>query len=146
MTFLVEHPNTVKEYETVFILKPDIVEDELTKVTDRLAGIFERLNGHVLLEEDWGKRKLAYQVKKNAYGIYRYYRYLGYNDLVAEIERNLRILEPVIKFMTVKLADDVDAEERKAHAGELTPAKPQDNVQIEIKIDEDALDELADER
>ncbi len=144
MAFLVEHPRTVKEYETVFILKPDIVDDERTKVTERLTGIFERLQGHLLQKEEWGKRKLSYLVKKNSYGIYMYYRYLGYNDLVAELERNLRILEPVIKFMTVKLADDVDVELRKTQVDTLGSSKPEDVANV-IETEDDDDDDAADD-
>lgn len=146
MALLVQHPKTVKEYETVFILKPDIIEEERNKVIDRIDGIIQRLHGHLLLKEEWGKRKLAYKIMKNAYGIYYYYRYLGFNDLVAEIERNLRILEPVIKYMTVKLGEDVDIDERREEVqkhGSFAPKETADYSSVDI--DDDDLDELADD-
>lgn len=146
MAFLVNHPKTVKEYETVFILRSDVSEDDRKKVLDRLHGILEKLDGTLLLEEEWGKRKLAYKIEKMAYGIYFYIRYLGYNDMVAEIERNLRILEPVIKFMTVKLGEDVDVEKSKEAATKLGSSAPKDSADYSnVEIDEEDLDELADD-
>ena len=146
MAFLVEHPKTVREYETVFILRSDVLDEDRTKVLNRMSSIVEKLNGQILMQEEWGKRKLAYKIQKNAYGIYYYLRYLGYNDMVAEIERNLRILEPVIKYMTVKLGEDVDAEKRKEVAEKLGTCAPKDTADYSsVEIDDEDLDELVDD-
>lgn len=146
MAFLVEHPKTVREYETVYILKGDVLDEERDKVTSRMTSIVERLEGTLLMQEEWGKRKLAYKIQKNAYGIYFYMRYLGYNDMVAEIERNLRILEPVIKYMTVKLGDDVDADKCKEAAEKQGSCAPNDTADYSsVEIDDEDLDGLADE-
>ena len=75
---------------------------------------FGKLEGTLLKREFWGRRKLAYEIQKYPYGLYYYFQYLGYNDLVGELERNFRILEPVLKYMTVKLNDDVDRGEYEA--------------------------------
>jgi small subunit ribosomal protein S6 len=146
MAYLVNHPKTVKEYETVFILRSDVLDEDRKKVLDRINGIIEKLDGTLLFQEEWGKRKLAYKIQKSAYGIYFYYRYLGYNDMVAEIERNLRILEPVIKYMTVKLGEDVDVEERKAEVEKIGSMAPKDTADYSsVEIDDEDLDELVDD-
>lgn len=146
MAYLVNHPKTVREYETVFILRSDVLDEDRNKVLSRMTGIIEKLDGHILMQEEWGKRKLAYKIQKSAYGIYYYLRYLGYNDMVAEIERNLRILEPVIKYMTVKLGDDVDVEKRKAEAVNEGSCAPKDTADYSsVDIDDDDLDELVDD-
>ena len=146
MAYLVNHPKTVREYETVFILRSDVLDEDRNKVLNRMTGIIEKLDGHILMQEEWGKRKLAYKIQKSAYGIYFYLRYLGYNDVVAEIERNLRILEPVIKYMTVKLGDDVDVEKRKAEAVNEGSCAPKDTADYSsVDIDDDDLDELVDD-
>ena len=146
MALLVQHPKTVREYETVFILRSDVLDDERAKVLNRLTGIIEKLDGHLLMQEEWGKRKLAYKIQKSAYGIYYYFRYLGFNDMVAEIERTLRILEPVIKYMTVKLGDDVDVEKRKAEAVNEGSCAPKDTADYSgVEIDDEDLDELVDD-
>ncbi|MBQ1926500.1 MAG: 30S ribosomal protein S6 [Proteobacteria bacterium] len=146
MAYLVNHPKTVREYETVFILRSDVLDEDRNKVLTRMSNIIEKLDGHILMQEEWGKRKLAYKIQKSAYGIYFYIRYLGYNDMVAEIERNLRILEPVIKYMTVKLGDDVDVEKRKAEAVNEGSCAPKDSADYSsVDIDDEDLDELVDD-
>lgn len=146
MAFLVNHPKTVREYETVFILRSDVLDEDRTKVLNRMNNIIEKLDGQILMQEEWGKRKLAYKIQKSAYGIYYYLRYLGYNDMVAEIERNLRILEPVIKYMTVKLGDDVDVEKCKEEAAKVGSCAPKENADYSsVEIDDEDLDELVDD-
>lgn len=146
MAFLVEHPKTVREYETVYILRPDVLDEDKAKVDARLTGIVSKLDGHILMQEEWGKRKLAYKIQKNTHGIYFYIRYLGFSDMVAEIERNLRILEPVIKYMTVKLGEDVDVEKRKAEAVNEGSCAPKETADYSgVEIDDEDLDELVDD-
>ena len=99
-----------RKYETLFIVRPELSEEETTKVWDRVDGVLARLNGREIKRESWGKRKLAYEIRKNKKGVYLYLLYLGGNELVAELERNLRLLDDVLKFQTVKLADDIDVE------------------------------------
>ena len=115
MRRLVTPPRVTREYETIFILRQDVLDDERSKVLERVNSIVEKLEGHILQEDEWGKRRLAYRIRKNTHGFYYYYRLLGYNDLILELERNLRILEPVLKFLTVKLAE---VDEREARIAE----------------------------
>ena len=107
-----------REYETVYILRPSAGEDVAQSTRDRVEGLIENGGGHVLRFDNWGSRKLAYEMTDKVEnitierGTYQYYRFLGPNDLVAELERNLRILDPVIKYLTVKLEEDLIADER----------------------------------
>ena len=96
------------DYETIYILRPDTEAEESQKIADRVKDVIERAEGRLLRVDNWGKRKLAYHIRKLTRGVFVYVRYCGYNDLVAELERNLRLLEPVIRFQTVVLARDVD--------------------------------------
>ena len=114
----------LREYETIFIMRPDATEEHTGRVRERISSIMERMNGHVISYDDWGQRKLAYEIrdrsalKRHQKGLYIYMRYLGPNDLVAEIERNFRMLEPVLRYMTIRLEDDVIASERLAQNAE----------------------------
>ncbi|MCP4676736.1 MAG: 30S ribosomal protein S6 [Deltaproteobacteria bacterium] len=101
-----------REYETIFIVNPEIAADAIEKVASRLTDVIERLEGKLLRAENWGRRRLAYPVRKHAKGVYIYLRYLGYSDMVHEIERNMRMLEPVLKYLTVKVDVDVNPESR----------------------------------
>ena len=107
-----------REYETVYILRPTSGEDVAQKTRDRVEGIITNGGGHVLRLDNWGSRKLAYEIQDRTdntsveRGTYQYYRFIAPNDLVAELERNLRIIDPVLKYLTVKLEEDLVAEER----------------------------------
>ena len=105
---MADAPGKSREYETIFILTPDTPNEGVAKVNDRIKGIVESMGGTVLKVDNWGKRKLAYEVAKQLKGIYLYWQYLGSAGLVAELERNLRMLDTVIRYMTVKLDKDVD--------------------------------------
>lgn len=97
-------------YETTLITKVDLSDDALKTFKDRLFGIVKAYGGEVVYEEDWGKRKFAYPIEKETRGQYTYFVYTGRGDVVAEIERNLRINESTLRFMTVNLAKEFDKE------------------------------------
>jgi len=103
-----DEPNTSREYETIFILRPDTPNDGVSTVNGRLRGIIDQMGGKVLKLDNWGKRKLAYEVRKQLKGIYLYWRYLATSGVVEEVERNLRMLDSVIRYYTVKVDMDVD--------------------------------------
>lgn len=115
------------EYETIFILRGDSNDEERTSARDRVEGVVEARDGHVLKFDDWGARELAYEIrdpttgKRYDRGVYHYYRYIGPGDVVAEVERNLKLLDPVLKFMTIKVDDDLIPEERLARPEEEEP-------------------------
>lgn len=116
--FLPKH--RAREYETVFIVHPETPSDGVDQISTRLTDVIARLNGRLLRAENWGRRRLSYAVRKNTKGIYLYLKYLGYSDMVAELERNMRMLEPVIKFITVRLEEDVNPETRVVREGDIS--------------------------
>ncbi|MEW6426521.1 MAG: 30S ribosomal protein S6 [Thermodesulfobacteriota bacterium] len=95
----------MRRYETIFIAKANMPDDELTAIIDRNRTIIESDGGSVLNLDKWGVRKLAYSIKKEHQGNYTYTEYVGTPAAVAEIERLLRIDDKVLKYLTVKLAD-----------------------------------------
>ncbi len=109
----------MREYETLYLLSPDIPTDKIEELNKKLTDTVQNHGGHVLASFNWGKRRLAYRVAKSFYGIYVYFNYLGSNVLVAEIERLLKYDDNILRFVTMKLADDVDVEERKKEKREL---------------------------
>jgi small subunit ribosomal protein S6 len=109
-----------REYETIFIVHPDAGTEVIDRVAGRCREVVGRLSGKLIKAENWGRRRLAYPVRKNSKGIYIYLRYLGYSDMVHEIERNLRMLDPVIKYMTVKIDEDVDPAARPAREEDIS--------------------------
>lgn len=110
MTELIQAQNRAREYEAIYVLRPDVDNDAATSVANRLSEVIARENGKLTKVESWGRRKLAYPVRKYRRGIYVYLKFVGTGNIVAEFERNLRMhREAVLKFMTVKINDEVDA-------------------------------------
>lgn len=109
---LADAPNTWREFETIYILRPASTNEQVAEINSRVKGIIEERGGKVLKVDNWGKRRLAYEVKKERKGIYLYWQYLAAHGVVEEVERNMRMLDGVIRFMTVKLGADVDPEAR----------------------------------
>ena len=101
-----------REYETVYILKPD-VEGVPAKVAEKVTRAIEREKGVLLGIDEWGKKKLSYDIAKNNRGVIVQVGYCGGGNLVAEVERELRLDDQVIRHFTTKIADAVDAEKRQ---------------------------------
>ena len=97
-----------REYETIYILRPDITNEVIGQVNVKVRGVVEAGGGTLLKVENWGKRKLAYEVQKQMKGIYLFFSYLGTAGLVEEVERNLRLTDSVIRYYSVKIAENVD--------------------------------------
>ena len=103
----------IREYETTFILRPDIQQADKARITERVKSIIEeQFSGEVRRIEEWGKRQLAYLMQKQSFGIYVYVRYAARPDAIAEIERILRLNDVVLKFLTVVLEDGQDSGKR----------------------------------
>src|SRR5260370_25324218 len=115
-----DEPGTQREFETIFILRPDTNQDGIHTVNTRVREIIDRMGGRLLKLDNWGKRKLAYEVKKQLKGIYLYWQYLATSGTVEEIERNLRMLDSVIRYYTVKVDEDIDPAARPAAADQET--------------------------
>src|SRR5499426_2616411 len=97
-----------REYETIYILRPDSTSDVIAQVNQKVRGVIEAGGGILLKIDNWGKRKLAYEVKKQLKGIYLFFSYLGTAGLLEEVERNLRLTDSVIRYYSVKIAENVD--------------------------------------
>ncbi len=95
----------MRKYETIFILDPDLEEEQTQSVIEKVKGIITQANGEILKVEDWGKRKLAYEVKKKSKGHYFLIHLLGAPALLSELERNFRVMDAVIKFQSVRLGE-----------------------------------------
>lgn len=95
----------MRKYETLLLLDPEGSAEANQETLKGITGIIEREDGTVLTVNDWGMRELAYPVKKNMRGRYVRLEYAGPGKIVAELERNIRITDAILKFVTVKLAD-----------------------------------------
>jgi len=89
-------------YETLFVVKPTLTEEETASEIAKIKEVLTKVEAELLAADDMGMRKLAYPVQKNDRGYYTVLFYKANGDAIAEIERNLKINEEVIKFLTVK--------------------------------------------
>ncbi len=100
----------MRRYETILIAHVDLSEDELSNLISRYGGIVTGQKGILIKVERWGKRKLAYLIGKQARGFYILIDYAGVSAVVNELERNLKIDDKILKFMTILKAETVDRE------------------------------------
>ena len=98
----------VNEYETTLVLTPDLGGDAIESALDRVRDSIKKMDGTLLKIDHWGRKKLAYPIEKQTRGIYVHAHYLGKDMLVAEIERNLRISDSVMRYLTVRLSESIE--------------------------------------
>lgn len=92
-------------YETLFVVKPTLTEEEIKAQIEKVKAVLEKESAEILATDDMGMRKLAYPVQKNNRGYYTVLFYKASGDTISELERNLKINEEVIKFLTIKYSN-----------------------------------------
>ncbi len=125
----------MRRYETFIILDPDISEDQRSVVLQRTSDVIKQQDGFLAFVDEWGSRQLAYEIKKKARGYYVRFDFCGTGAVVTEMERNYRIDDRVLKYMTVLTDEYPDlesvkeeiaiAESEKAKAKEEAAAREQ---------------------
>lgn len=96
------------KYEILYIVHPDL-EASIDKITDRVRSFIEDRSGKITYEENWGKRKLAYEIKKSEVGIYLLWYFEAPAENLAKIERDLRLTEEVIRYMILAKSEKIAA-------------------------------------
>ncbi|HOP41659.1 MAG TPA: 30S ribosomal protein S6 [Geobacteraceae bacterium] len=99
----------MRSYETIYIVQPDLNDDDIKVLSEKVQDTIASLQGTCYRLEDWGTRKLAYPVKKFPRGRYFYLTFEGEAPLVAELERRFRLDDKVIRYQTVKLEKGMPA-------------------------------------
>ena len=113
----------IHEYETTIIYHPEVQEPEKKRVHERLLGVIDSFEGSLLFHEEWGARKMAYAIRKEPRGLYHYFNFVSTASCIQELERVLRIESEVMRFLTVRIIEDADLEERKLAASQ-RPSHP----------------------
>lgn len=104
----------MRRYECVVIIDPDVPDDEIRKLTDKYTELIKSRGGDVIKIEDWGPKRLAYLVGKRDKGRYFLFDFVGLPDVITELERQLKISDEIMKYLSVKLDDEIDLEAFKA--------------------------------
>lgn len=113
----------MRRYDVVFIALSNLPESEISEIIERYQGMVTERKGLIIKIEKWGKRKLAYDIKKQNMGFYVLFDFAGDSHIVDEVERNLKIDDKILKFLTVKTAEEITAEEVEAIIAAAAKAK-----------------------
>jgi len=119
----------MRYYETLYIINPDLADDAYQEVVAKMNALVQKEKGVVTRVEEWGKRTLAYEVKKFEKGSYVLLQYCGESGIVEELKREMTLDDRVIKYQTIKLSDHADPEALKA-AGEEERKEPGEEGKI----------------
>ena len=95
----------MRDYELLYIIKTDLSEEDTQATVERYNTLLAKEGAEVTSVDKWGKRKLAYEVKKNNEGIYLVLTFDANADLIEELQRNYRITDEVIKFIVIKIEE-----------------------------------------
>jgi small subunit ribosomal protein S6 len=98
----------MRHYETTYILRPNLGEDQFKEIIDRTNDIVTGDGGSIVDIDIWGIKKLAYEIKKETQGYYVYMNYAAPGSTIKELERIFRIDDRLLRFLTIKLADAID--------------------------------------
>jgi len=120
-------------YETMYILRPDIAEDEVTNHIDKYNKLLEEFGGTILDSQMRGKRRLAYQIAKHREGIYVQLSHQGDGQHIFKIEKAMRLSEDVIRYMTVKQEGPLPTPRPSTKSSTQTDNKETQETQAESK-------------
>ena len=118
-------------YETMYILRPDIAEDEVTNHIDKYNKLLEEFGGTILDSQMRGKRRLSYQISKHREGIYVQLSHQGDGQHIFKIEKAMRLGEDVIRYMTVKQEGPLPTP--KSSNKSSTEAENKDNPETKVE-------------
>jgi small subunit ribosomal protein S6 len=105
----------MRKYEIMFVIRPDLPEDEVEKVVTQFEGVLTGAGGKMEKIERMGKRRMAYRVQRHREGIYVLFVCEGTGDTVKEVERRFKVTDSVIRYLTVRTDEELKrAEKRKA--------------------------------
>ena len=129
-------------YETMYILRPDIAEDEVNNHIEKYNALLESMGGKILDSQMRGKRRLAYPIAKNREGIYVQLSHQGDGQHIAKIEKAMRLSEDVIRYMTLKQEGPLPTPKPKAKPAETSNnqenKKSEDNSSTTTASEEDS--------
>lgn len=102
----------MREYETVYIAKPELTDSQIEKLNDKVRALVEKHEGRLFYARSMGKRRLAYPIAKQLKGVYFCLDYAAKSQVITELERSFRLSEDVIRYLTVVKSEEVDIEAR----------------------------------
>ena len=95
-----------RQYELVYILPPDTTEQQVTELHQQIEAVVSRMNGQIEKTENWGRRRLAYEIAHHKEGVYALEVINGSGDLMKELDRRLRVMDQVVRHMVVRVDEE----------------------------------------
>lgn len=92
----------MRQYETIFLISPNLSEEDTESLIHQMADVVSKKKGKMINKEEWGKRRLAYSIKKFEEAFYVLFHYEGKLDLPAELERRFKQTESIIRYLTIR--------------------------------------------
>ncbi len=136
----------MREYETTIIIQPEISDEGSAAIFERLDSVLTESASIRLMNENLGKRKLAYEINRFQKGNYYVYSFLSDGQVVPALEREMRLNESVLRFMTIQADPEVaDVEARKAEAAELEAEHARKAAERAAREEEEAKARAAEE-
>lgn len=132
----------MRYYETLYLINPNLADEEYRDVITKFNGLIEKNKGVIIKVDEWGKKALAYRVRKFDKGSYVLLQFCGEPGITAELRRDFGLDDRVLKYQTVKLSNNVDPEALKAkategetEAGEKTEGTPDLSLEPEAETE-----------
>ncbi|MGB9835339.1 MAG: 30S ribosomal protein S6 [Candidatus Saccharicenans sp.] len=125
----------MNQYETGFIIAPNLSEEETTALIAQMAEVVPAKKGRMIKQDLWGKRRLAYPIKRFTEGFYVFFTYEGTPAVPAELERKFKQTDAILRFMTIKKDPRgmVKGKEKETKAEPAPAAEPE--VTAEVKVE-----------
>lgn len=131
----------MRQYETAFLISPNVPEEETEKIILQMADIVSKKKGKMIKQDVWGKRKLAYPIQKFEEAIYVFFHYEGEPGIPTEFERRFKQTESVLRFLTVrKETEEVVRKKRREvpEKGEEPPVLEKEKVEV-MDVDQEEI-------
>jgi small subunit ribosomal protein S6 len=103
---------TERQYELVYILPPDTTEQQVTELHTQVEAVVSRMDGKIEKTENWGRRKLAYEISRQKEGVYVLQVINGSGELMKELDRRLKVMDQVIRHLVVRVDQEKNVVER----------------------------------
>ena len=134
--------STTRQYELVYIVPGETTEDDLAALQTQVEGIVDRLSGAIEKTENWGRRRLAYDIGPHREGVYTLVQFAGSPELVKELDRRLKVTDLVVRHLIVRLDEELAAAAQQAAAtGQEGAVQPAPDTRAESEASSEATGE-----
>ncbi len=128
----------MEQYETAFLISPALEEEETEKIITQMAAVISKEKGKMIKEDRWGKRRLAYQIKKHEEAFYVFFHYEGDPAIPNELERRFKQSEAILRFLTVKKESKENVRKKRKEISPPVEVKEPSPVEVKEPSPEEA--------